>query len=316
MSKWINKQLFKKYAEEKENETDDQNTSFERSANVWKTPEKGTKDKPKVYEGRFLQDPKGEFTVKYFYHLFQSGERFMFVLCPKTWDFEAWCPFCAATMKLYQGTSSDRKAAYSYKRKVRHVGNFYIVDDPRDNDEEDEERKVNGTVKLYEFPDAVERKLRQEIVDKKNGLGSSIFDPGEDGYNLILKVRSTKPDRDGKVYPDYSDTTFARRPEALGSEKEIKKIMEQTKDLKAYLEGLAMSEEDMIPILKQEMLWEMIKDEWSGKMKEDDSQDDIPDFKPPKDENDEDEGGEHEQEDQDNEEDIDESELLEELDKL
>ncbi|MFW6173113.1 MAG: hypothetical protein ACOC5T_05155 [Elusimicrobiota bacterium] len=332
MSKWINKKLFDKYVEEKGNEVDEKQQVFDRSSNVWRTPDKGTIDRPKIYEGRFIQDPKGEFTIKYFYHLFQVGDRWYFALCSKTWDFQNWCPFCAATMKLYQGTNADKTAAYNYKRKIRHVGNFYIVDDPRDNEEDDEERKVSGTVRLYEFPDAVERKLKQEILEK-DGLGPSIFDPGEDGYNFIIKVRSTKPNKHGKSFPDYSDSTFARRPGSLGSDSKIKSIMEQTVDLREYLSSLKVSHEDMINILKQEMLWEMVKDEWKdniGGLEEDnsnrssfiggedkeDKEDDIPDFsssnksKEDEDENDEYDGDENEEDN------IDESQLLEELDKL
>jgi hypothetical protein len=314
LSKWVNKDLFSKYVEEKENDIDEKQHGFERSSNVWKTPEKGSADKPKVYEGRFLQDPKGKFTLKYYYHLFQSGDKWSFVLCPKTWDFQNWCPFCAATTKLYQGTSADIKAAYNYKRKERHVGNFYIVDDPRNNEEDDDDRKVNNTVKLYEFPDSVDRKLKQEIVDKKNGLGAAIFDPGEDGYNFIIKVRSTKPNKDGKVFPDYSDSTFARRPESLGSESEIKRIMEQTRDLEEYLKALSPRDDEIISILKREMLWEMVKDEGDYKTYKPEPEDDIPDFSPPKPVDDGNDDSDDKQLDEEG--DIDESDLLEELDKL
>ena len=316
MSKWINKKLFEEYADQKEKEKETERPGLERLAYIWKTPEKGTVEKPKVYEGRFLPDPKGKFTKKYFYHLFQSGETWRFVLCAKTWAFENWCPLCSATSKLYQGTATDKSAAYNYKRKQRHVSNFHLVDDPRDVEEQDESRQVKGKVRLYEFPDKIESKMKQEIVDKKNGLGSAIFDPGEEGFNFIVKVRSTKPNREGKIFPDYSDSTFARRSGALGTEREIRDIMEQTMDLEEYLKGLVVSDADMMELLKNEMLWEMVKDEWQRNKENQanvEEEDDIPDFSSPNnklnDELDKLEMGS-------GEEDVDENELLKELDMV
>ena len=315
MSKWINKNLFEQYAQQKEKEPDSERGGLERLQYIWKTPDKGTVDKPKIYEGRYLSDPKGKFTLKYMYHLFQSGETWKFFLCPKTWAFENWCPFCSVTTKLYQGTAADKKSAYNYKRKQRHAGNWYVADDPRDVDEQDDARKVTGTVRVWEFPDKIESKLRQEIVDKKNGLGASIFDPGEEGFNFIVKVRSTKPNRDGKIFPDYSDSTFARRSGSLGTDNEIKTILSQTRDLEEYVKSLEMGDDELIETLKAEMLWEMIKEEWfAHKNKEAEPEDDIPDFQSPSIR-----GRETEAEAPPVEErggDVDEAELLKELDDM
>lgn len=316
-SKWINKNLFEQYAEEKEKEPEQKSGGLERLQFIWKTPDKGTVDKPKIYEGRFLPDPKGKFTLKYLYHLFQSGEKWIFFLCPKTWAFENWCPFCSITSKLYQGTAADKSSAYNYKRKQRHVGNWYVVDDPRDSEEQDESRKVTGTVRLWEFPDKIESKLKQEIIDKKNGLGSAIFDPGPEGFNFIVKVRSTKPNRQGKIFPDYSDSTFARRAGELGSDKEIKELLSQTKDLEEYVKGLEIDKDTSIEILKAEMLWEMIKEEWYMHMKEEGEsqyEDDIPDFSMP--DKDKDKEKEEKKEVTEVEVDVDEDELLKELDDM
>ena len=261
MSKWVNDDLFGKFQEQKKEEkVTPPGGGLRRTETVWQTPEKGTDSVPKVYKGRFLPDPKGEFYKQYYYHMYRSGEKWIFTICPKTDNFENFCPFCSVTSKLYMGASADKKMANNYKRKRKYVGNFFIEDDPRDA-ERDDEAKVNGTVRLYEFPNKVEMKLKEEITDP-DGLGGSIFDPSQDGYSFILKVLSTKRDERGNAWPDYSNSNFARRPEALGSEGEIDKIMESTFDINEYLDGMRMTEDELVKLVKDEMLFDMIADEY------------------------------------------------------
>lgn len=304
MSKWINKSLFDRYVQQKEKEEEQkQPQGMFRSEIVWKTPLAGTADKAKVYEGRFLPDKKGNFTKRYFYHMFKSGEKWVHYLCPKTENFANWCPMCVITSKLYMGTQKDKNAARNYKRKAKHVGNFFVVDDPRDAEIKEEKQKVGGLVKIYEFPDQVESKIKSEITDRREGLGESIFDPGEGGFNFILKVKSTKPDASGKTYPDYSDSVFSRKTSSLGSEADIKRIVETSYDLDEYIQGLKIPNETLITALKADMLWDMIREEWEthmGKQEEARTpgtpftngsspmiarmteEKDVPDFEPPK----------------------------------
>jgi len=264
MSKWIKKSLFSDFQQEKKEEADapQQQFGLRRSELVWETPQKGSSEKPKIYEGRFLPDKNGGFYKKYSYHMFQSGEKWAFVLCPKTQGMDRYCPLCSATSKLYQGTAADKKMAYNYKRKEKFVSNFFLVNDPRDP-ERDEERRVNGSVKLYEFPAKVEMKLKEEVTDTKNGYGYRIFDPGEDGHNFILKVLATKKDPNGNVWPDYSSSTFSRTSEPLGSDDEIDKIMKQCVNLDDYITNLEVGEERITEILKTEMLWDLVGDEYN-----------------------------------------------------
>ena len=260
MSKWIDKKLFDEFATQKSQEAETQPAGPRRTEIVWQTPERGTPDRPKMYEGRFLPDKKGNFYMKYCYHMFYSGERWNFLLCPKTWNFEKFCPWCAATSKLYMGNVEDKKAAADYKRKEKFVSNFFIVDDPRDAERNDDE-KVGGSIKIYEFPGKVESKLKSEVTDTKHGLGPAIFDPSGEGFNFILKVKATKP-KDGKTWPDYSDSVFARTPESLGSDREIQAIMDSRYDLAEYVGSMERPEEDIVNLLKAEMLWELIQSEW------------------------------------------------------
>lgn len=318
-SKWINKDLFQKFQEEKkvEKEKPSQRTGPNRMEILWR-PERGTQERPRVYEGRFLPDPNDNFYSKYYYHMFRSGDSWQFFLCPKTHNFENYCPFCSVTSKLYMGSAADKKAAYNYKRKERYVGNFFVVDDPRDAEKEDDSDKMTGKLKLYEFPGKVETKLKEEITDTRNGLGPSIFDPTDDGYNFILKIGATKPDQNKNVWPDYSSSVFARRSSAIGNEEEIEKIMEERHDLSEYIKTLERPEEDMINVLKQLMLWPLIKDEYARANKIEEESESVPDFdnkeeqaKEPKDES-----KDESEDDNGNDEDLSDEDLLKELEDL
>ena len=276
MSKWINKDLFETFQKEKIEEKDTSSSGgFRRSDMVWDTPEKGTIENAKIYEGRFLQHPNNKPYEKYYYHFWQSGENWIFALCPKTYGFDTYCPICSAVSKLYNGTKQDKQHAYNLKRKERFVGNFYIVKDPRDGDK-DEENKVEGKVKLYEFPSKVEQKLKNEITDRDEGYGMEIFDPSENGRNFILKVFSTKKQEDGRQWPDYSNSEFSRRQSALGSDDEIEEIMNSCIDLKEYIENMETPKDKMVSILKNEFLWELVESECLSKGYEDNGEEPEP----------------------------------------
>jgi hypothetical protein len=218
MSKYINIEQFKKFLEQKSAEKQER---FSRS-NVWPTPEKGEHDKPRIYEGRFLPDKKGNFYKRFYYHMWQSGLEWNFFLCPKTHDWKNACPVCT---KAYETKSS------LINRKERFVGNFYVNQDTRD------EAKHQGKVLLYEFPAKLEKIINNEI-NSSDGYGLSCFDPGKDGRNFIIKVSATKKDKNGKSWPDYSNSMFSRKTSPIGSEEKIKSIMESTYDLDEYLLSL------------------------------------------------------------------------------
>ena len=261
MSKWIDKELFDEFQKEKIEEKD--SGGGNRSALLWPTPEKGSIENPKVYEGRFVPDPKGKFYKRFYYHMWQAGdESWIFVLCPKTHDFKNYCPFCSVTSKLYAGgTKQDKAQGYNLKRKEKFVGNWFVAKDPRDADKE-EESKMAGTLKLYEFPGKLEQKLKKEITDTAEGYGLSIFDPSEEGRNFIIRVLSTKKDDRGKQWPDYSNSDFSRSLSAIAdSDKAIQAIMDKTVDLAEYISEMEVSNPKMVEILKNEFLWDMVADE-------------------------------------------------------
>ena len=268
MSKWINKELFDDFRKEKIEEKEKSSGGFMRSELLWQNPEMGTTEVAKIYEGRFVPDPKGRFYKKYYYHFWQSGETWKFALCPKTpksketakQDFKNYCPFCSVVSKLYSGTKQDKQQAYLLKRKERFVGNYYVAKDPRDADR-DEEKKVIGKIKLYEFPSKVEQKLKKEITDKDQGYGYEIFDPSENGRNIIINVLATKPDQNKKQWPDYSNSSFSRHQSALGTEEEIDELMKACTDLKDYINSMKTDKDKMVELLKNEFIWDFVADE-------------------------------------------------------
>ena len=272
VSKWMKnkEELFKQFKDEKNREV----TTNTRSGLVWTTPEKGTEENPKIYQLRFLMDPNDNFYKSYHYHMYyaKSEEKWQFVLCPKTFDFSAFCPFCAAVSKLYLGSSDDKRVAYNFKRKPKHCCNVFVVNDPRDADKIEEE-KSTGKVLIYEFPTVVEKKIKAEQSDTKYGAGFNLYDPGKDGFDFILKVGSTKPMQDegpnrGKVFPNYDNSKFSSKPSAiLDSDSAIEQVMESRHDLDKYLKNMIKSDDEMVKLLKREMLWDLIANEATVRMK-------------------------------------------------
>jgi len=280
MSKWVNKEKFEDFKKERESDKTEKpdNITYARR---YPNPKMGSHDKPKEYHVRLLTDPNQDFYKKYHYHMFQSGDQWVFIMCPKTKDMDAYCPWCHATQLLYKGSSADKKKAYNYKRKDKYVGNIFVVKDPRDADENDPDKKLAGKTFLYEFPQTIETLIRKEITDIENGWGYEIFNP-ENGYNLIISIGAKKPDKNGKVWPDYSLTTFAKRPSAIADTEEgIEEIMNTCQSITDYIDKSMLSPEDHMKLLKQEMLFEDVEDQFMRHMKveQEQKQDDVPDTK-------------------------------------
>lgn len=263
MSKWVNTDKFKEFAKKKQEEAEqtDSNGGGTSFFPKWNTPKGYSTEKPTVYKIRFLPDKNGDFYKKYFYHFVKSGEKSYLFKCLKTESWDNYCPWCHAGRILYQGSSDDKQKAKQLYRKTRYVGNIYIIDDPRDSQAE-ESRKVGGTVRLYEFPATIEGKIRTQITDEEEGRGAAIFDP-EEGYNFLVKVALKKPDADGTQWPTYEMSEFSLNKNAISDNSEkIKEIMDSVYDLTEYLNSIDMDVETHKKLLKQEMLWEDVQDQF------------------------------------------------------
>jgi cytochrome c551/c552 len=267
MSKWIKKELFQKAREEIINrEEEKKNLVYDNRR--WTSLARGTIDKPMLYEGRFLPDKNGVPTYKtYYYHMYDKGEGlWQFILCEKTYGKNNFCGFCHAVSRLWLGSQSDKALAGKYSKKRKHVINFFVVNDPRDADvpgeiENRDEKIMSGKVKIFEMADKLESKVKIEVEDDKKGLGELVYDP-EEGYNFNIIVKSTKADKLGRVYHDYADSKFDRRPSSLGNDKRIREILDSCHDLQEYLDSLRKSPEEIKTLLEQEMLWDIVKSEW------------------------------------------------------
>lgn len=267
MSKWLKKELFGNFKEELLADQERRNKiGGNDDSKRWKL-QSGSADRPMVYEGRFLPDKDGSPRYKkFFYHMYQRGDSWVYSICPKTFDFEEFCGYCHATKNLWTGSPADKKAAKAFSRKEKYISNFFVTNDPRDSevpkDIENREEKLNSNkTKLFEFGVKLESKVRQELLDEKDGIGTAVFDP-EDGYDFIIKVKSTKPDTNNKVWPDYADSKFARSSSALGDNKEIRAIMDSTVDLNEYLQSQRKSPAELKEMLEKDMLWSIVKPEW------------------------------------------------------
>lgn len=256
-SKYVKKDLFSKFKEQTQQQVQsDQNRG---PSNKWPNPT------PLMdYKIRFLPDKTGSNVYKkYFYHMFQMGDKWQFSLCPKTFDFEAYCPVCAVAGKLYRtGNDADKKEAGRFKRKEKFAANIFVVNDPRDQDK-DEDQKQSGKVKIFEFSTKLEAQIRSAILDSENGVGEDGFDPSENGVNFILKVTETKPGPDGKKWPDYSTSAFARNSSPIAdSDEELDEIMANTIDLDEYVKAMTAKEDEIVEMLKEEQVYELIQEEY------------------------------------------------------
>lgn len=260
MSKWIKQEKFEEFRGERESDNSTEKTVT--YARRWKSPAMGSQQKPNEYHIRLLPDTDGNFYKKYFQHVFQSGESWNYIVCPKTHGMDNYCPWCAASQLLYQGSTADKKKAAQYKRREKYVGNVFVVHDPRDSNENDPEKKFAGKTFLYEFPSVVEQQIKKEVTDTENGWGPVIFDP-EEGHNMLLRIGAKKPDPNGKVWPDYSQTSFTKKASSIAdSEEEVETIMATVQSITEYLDNSSWSPDQHETLLKSEMLWDDVENDF------------------------------------------------------
>jgi len=283
--------MFAKHLENREKEKVQQTPRMNRSDKVWTALQAGTQDEPIVYEGRFLPDKNGTLSKKFFYHMWRSGDKWYNMLCPKTHEFGNWCPVCNTVSMLYNGTPEDKKTARELRRKERFAANFYITEDPRDKNANDDNSKSAGKVKIYELPGKINEKLVAE-EDEKEGLREAAWDPTENGHNFIIKVKTTKPDADKRTFPDYASSAFSRKATALGSDKEIKAIMDSTHSIDDHINSMKKDDKWIKDTLVSEGLFQLIQREWEkhhGVQEEPSTksttatkpkEEDVPDFTP------------------------------------
>ena len=273
MSKWLDESDFESFRKNLNERAEEKN--FDNGPRVarWDVKNmKGTLERPNVYEIRFLPEKSKTYYTRIFYHMIKSNEKWNYMLCEKTFGAEEYCPLCAASNKLYLGNADDKIEAKRFRKNDKYVANVLIIEDPRDGNIQDEEKKATGKVMLYEFPNQVEKILREEINDRKHGVGMSVFDPSEEGYDFVLSV-GAKPAEGGKTWPNYA-LKAARKPRAIAdTDDEINAILEKTYDLKDYVEKSRTSKDRMIAFLKGEFTYELIKEDYEKRFPKEEKED-------------------------------------------
>ena len=252
--------------EEKEKRTAYAQSSNYRMFNIGKE-DRGTESDPRSYVIRFLPPKNMEgnkFYMQYHYHMYKGTDsKWHFIFCPKTYNFNNFCPFCALSTKLYtSGNEADKKLASSYKRKPKYVANVLVIDDDRDAKREKDDKQVN-TVRLYEFPMTIEKILSTELEDKVNGAGFAIFNPSS-GLNFILRVGVTKQSGTKEVWPDYKTSKFSNKPTKITEYVDINEIEEQIYDLNEYIKSVesnSPSLEEQCELIKGEALFGLIAED-------------------------------------------------------
>ena len=158
-----------------------------------------------TYLGRIIpniKEPKETF-FHYFHHGFTSNETGQYVdgMCLTTWNER--CPVCEERFKLWKtGTETNKDLARLIRRLEKHYVNFYVIDDPTNEEN-------NGTVKILRCGVRLYEKIEAAVEgDDSDEFGSRVFDLSENGCNLKIKVETTTGDDGKKKFTNYSNSRF------------------------------------------------------------------------------------------------------------
>lgn len=200
-------------------------TTFDDS---WKFKANLPEKQPKIaYEVRVLPNvhsENGEPWELGLYHMYRKPSgKFVYALCPSTFDKKAPCPFCekAAALFATKDKMDEEEARKIYKKK-RYFTNVLVVRDERKGDENQQ-----GKVLVWEFGAQIFDKFADTLVDQK----INFFHPVT-GRNFIISVK-----KKGE-YPDYSMSNFSINQTALAdTDEELNKVFDQIYNLKDKVFG-------------------------------------------------------------------------------
>jgi hypothetical protein len=171
---------------------------------------------------RFLPAPEGESVpwVKIYNHAFKGTGGWLIDNCPTTNGDK--CPVCAANTKLWNsGIESDKEVARQRKRKLSYYSNIYVVNDPKNPDN-------NGKVMLFKYGKKIHDKILGAMQPEfQDETPINVFDLWE-GANFKIKIRTIGG------YWNYDASEFAS-PAALSSDDdELELIWKQEHSLEAF----------------------------------------------------------------------------------
>lgn len=166
------------------------------------------------------------------YHMYRkSTGKFIYTLCPTTFDKKNPCPFCEEAAALFSTKDKvDEGEARKVYKKKRYFVNVLVVKDERQGEENQQ-----GKVLVWEFGSQIFDKFADAIEQKVN-----FFHPvdGRD-FNLSIKAKGE--------YPDYSMSSFAVEPTPISkSDEECNKIFDQIYNLKDKVFGTKLKTYDQL----------------------------------------------------------------------
>ena len=182
------------------------------------------------YTIRFLPNPDAETSkpwVERAAHMFSfpSG-KFVYEPCPKKCKVGK-CPFCEAVDNLYatEDPAQEEIASKRYSRK-RFFYYVQVVKDARDGGANE------GKVLIYEAGAQVHNKIDKFIHDAELPPKERLFYHPQYGtdFRLIVKRKHN--------YPNYDDSTFARRPSPMEVDGEVVSLEEANKYIEENAPGL------------------------------------------------------------------------------
>ena len=172
---------------------------------------------------RFLPAPDGESVpwAKVYNHAFKGPGGWLIDGCPTTLGDK--CPVCASNSKLWNsGHESDKATARDRKRKLSYYSNIFVVNDPKNPDN-------NGKVMLFKYGKKIHDKILAAMQPEfQDETPVNVFDFWE-GANFKIKIKTVGG------YWNYDASEFSSPAVLSSDDDEMEAIWKQAYSLEAFV---------------------------------------------------------------------------------
>ena len=172
---------------------------------------------------RFLPAPEGESVpwAKLYTHAFKGTGGWLIDNCPTTNGDK--CPVCAGNTKLWNsGHESDKSVSRDRKRKLSYYSNIYVVNDPKNPDN-------NGKVFLFKYGKKIHDKILAAMQPEfQDETPVNVFDFWE-GANFKIKIKTVGG------YWNYDASEFYSPAVLSSDDDEMEAIWKQAYSLEAFV---------------------------------------------------------------------------------
>jgi hypothetical protein len=175
---------------------------------------------------RFLPSPDTDIPFAAVYsHGFKGPGGWYIENCPTTLKKE--CPTCKANSSIWD-EDPDLLRQSGRKRKLSYYSNILVVKDPQNPENE-------GKVWLFRYGKKIHDMIMAKIQPADDSIDKPImvFDY-YDGADFKLKIKNIK--FNGKLVPNYDDSSFTDTISPIGSDEEIEKIHAARYNLAGYID--------------------------------------------------------------------------------